>query len=239
MGLYAEQLAVLLADHAGVGGSQRALDVGSGPGALTEVLVSRLGAEAVCAVEPSPTFATAARQRLPGVALSQAVAEHLPFADNVFDIAAAQLVVHFMADPAGGLREMRRVTRSGGTVAACVWDYGGDRGPASPLWRAARDLDPSVPDESDLPGVREGHLVALFAEAGIGDLRAATLSVTVRYLSFERWWEPLTFGVGPAGSYVASRDANQRAALRQRCRMRLPPGPVEIRACAWAVAGRA
>ena len=239
MGPYAEQLAVLLAGHAGVGGNQRALDVGSGPGALTEVLVSRLGAEAVCAIEPSPTFAAAARQRLPRVALSQAVAEHLPFADHVFDIVAAQLVVHFMADPVSGLREMRRVTRRGGTVAACVWDYGGDRGPASLLWQVARDLDPSAPDESDLPGVREGHLVTLFAEAGVGDLRAATLTVTVRYPSFERWWEPLTFGVGPAGMYVASCDADQRAALRQQCRMLLPAGPVEIRASAWAVAGRA
>ena len=238
MGRYAGPLAVLFADHAGVGGRQRALDVGCGPGALTEVLVSRLGARAVCAVEPSPTFAAAARQRA-GVAVSQAVAEHLPFTDGMFDVVAAQLVVHFMTDPAAGLREMRRVSRPGGTVAACVWDYGGGRGPASTLWRAAGELDGSAPDESDLPGVREGDLVTLFGEAGLGDLRTVTMTVTVRYPSFEHWWQPLTLGVGPAGTYVASLDPDRHAALRGHCQTLLPAGPVEIRATAWTVSGRA
>ena len=239
MGRYAEPLAVLFADHARTVGGQRALDVGSGPGALTAELVRRLASTAVCAVEPSPTFAAALRQRLPGVAVSQAAAEHLPFADAVFDLVAAQLVVHFMADPAGGLREMRRVTRPGGTVAACVWDYGGGRGPASTLWRGADELGWSAPDESDLPGVREGQLVTLFAQAGLGELRAETLTVTVRYPSFEGWWQPLTLGVGPAGTYVASLDAGRRAALRRHCQTLLPAGPVEIVASAWTVVGRA
>jgi SAM-dependent methyltransferase len=239
MGPYATPLAVLFADHAGVSGRQRVLDVGCGPGALTELLVSRLGPGAVCAVEPSPTFAAAARRRLPHVALSRAFAEHLPFSDQVFDVVAAQLVVHFMADPAGGLREMRRVTRRGGTVAACVWDYGGGRGPASMLWQAARELDPSAADESDLAGVRAGHLITLFDEAGLEDLRAETLTVAVRYPSFEHWWRPLTLGVGPAGTYVAALDSDRRGALRRHCRTLVPAGPVEVSASAWTVAGRA
>ena len=239
MGPYAEPLAVPFADQAGVGGRQRVLDVGCGPGALTAELVRRLRAGAVCAVEPSPTFAAAVVQRLRGVPVCQAAAEHLPFAAGVFDVVVAQLVVHFMADPVGGLREMRRVTRQGGTVAACVWDYGGGRGPASMLWRAAGELDLAAPDESDLPGVREGHLVALFAEAGLGELRPETLTVTCRYPSFEDWWRPLTLGVGPAGAYVASLDADRRAALRRQCQALIPAGPVEIRASAWTVAGRA
>lgn len=239
MGRYAEPLAGMFADYAGVGGRQRALDVGSGPGALTAELVRRLGASWVCAAEPSPTFAAAARQRLPGVALVQAAAERLPFADRVFDVVTAQLVVHFMADPVGGLREMRRVTRAGGAVAACVWDYAGGRGPASVLWQAAGELSPHVPDESDLPGVREGHLITLFGEAGLGELRPGTLTVAVRYPSFEHWWEPMTLGVGPAGMYVASLDPARRAGLRQRCQALLPAGTVEIRASAWTVVGRA
>ena len=239
MGRYAEPLAVLFADHAGAGDQPRALDVGSGPGALTAELAGRLGAGAVCAAEPSPTFAAAVRRRLPAVAVIQAAAEHLPFAGGVFDLVTAQLVVHFMADPAGGLREMRRVTRPGGTVAACVWDYGGGRGPASTLWQAAVELDRLARDESDLPGVREDHLRALFDEAGLGKIRAGRLTVAVDYPSFEQWWRPLTLGVGPAGTYVASLNADQRAVLRERCRALLPVGPIEIQASAWTVAGRA
>src|SRR6185437_6338669 len=100
-------------------------DVGCGPGALTGELVRRVGADAVAAVDPSPGFVEAARQRHPGVDVRRAEAERLPFEDGSFDAALAQLVVHFMTDPATGIGEMRRVTRRGGVVAACVWDHAG------------------------------------------------------------------------------------------------------------------
>ncbi|MGN6175522.1 MAG: class I SAM-dependent methyltransferase, partial [Streptosporangiaceae bacterium] len=105
MGRYSEPLAVQFADLAGVRRGQRALDVGCGPGALTAVLASRAGADAVSAVEPSASFAAAARERLPGVDIRQSAAEELPFGDDAFDVALAQLVVHFMTDPVTGLRE--------------------------------------------------------------------------------------------------------------------------------------
>ena len=118
MGRYSEPLAALFADLAGVRRGQRVLDVGCGPGALTAELAGRLGAGAVCAVDPSQPFAAAVAERLPGVEVSVAAAERLPFPAGVFDAALAQLVVHFMADPVAGLREMGRVTRPGGVVAA-------------------------------------------------------------------------------------------------------------------------
>src|SRR5579859_7339757 len=99
MGRYSEPLAPQFADLAGFGRGQRALDVGCGPGALTAVLVSRAGTEAVSAVEPSAAFVAAVRERLPGVDVQSSAAERLPFPDRVFDAAMAQLVVHFMADP--------------------------------------------------------------------------------------------------------------------------------------------
>ena len=115
MGRYSTRLAPLTADFGGVEQGQRALDVGCGPGALTGELVARLGAEAVAAVDPSEQFVIAARERHPGVDVRQAAAEELPFPDAEFDVALAQLVVHFMADPIGSLREMARVTRPGGS----------------------------------------------------------------------------------------------------------------------------
>ena len=155
-------------------------------------------------MEPSASFAAAVRERLPGVDVRLSPAEQLPFPDGTFDAAMAQLVVHFMADPVQGLREMRRVTRPGGTVAACVWDHAGDRGPLAAFWSAVRELDPDAPDESGLAGVREGHLASLFTQAGLGGMQASTLTVRVRHASFEEWWQPFTLGVGPAGAYVAS-----------------------------------
>jgi SAM-dependent methyltransferase len=237
MGRYSEPLAVRFAELADVARGQRALDVGCGPGALTAELVERLGADAVRAVDPSASFVAAARERLPGVDIGQSAAERLPFADGVFDAVLAQLVVHFMADPVAGLREMGRVTSAGGTVAACVWDHAGGRSPLAVFWRAVLELDPAARDESGLAGAGEGQLAGLFAEADL-EARSATLNVRARYDSFEQWWEPFTLGVGPAGAYVASLSEEHRAALREHCRPLLPAGPVEVSAFAWAAVAR-
>jgi ubiquinone/menaquinone biosynthesis C-methylase UbiE len=238
MGRYSEPLAAQFADLAGVHPGQRLLDVGCGPGALTAELVSRAGADAVSAVEPSASFAAAARERLPGADIRQAAAEQLPFSDDTFDAALAQLVVHFMADPVTGLREMGRVTRPGGVVSACVWDHAGDRGPLTPFWRAVRELDPAADDESGRAGAREGHLAELFARAGLDRAEVTTLTVRIRQDGFETWWEPFTFGVGPAGEYLTSLPADRREALRELCRRQLPAGAFEISATAWTVISR-
>jgi SAM-dependent methyltransferase len=239
IGRYSEPLAVELADAAGVVAGQTALDVGCGPGGLTAVLVERLGSQNVAALDPSAPFVDAARERLPGVDIRLASAEDIPFSDDRFDVTLAELVVHFMSDPVAGLREMARVTRTGGTVAACVWDYGGDTGALSAFWKVARTLDPGVDDESGLAGVREGHLVELFGAAGLRDIRSTTLTVRVVFDDVEQWWQPFTLGVGPAGAYVAGLDDAARGALKRACAASLPAGPFSIDASAWTAIGTA
>jgi SAM-dependent methyltransferase len=167
----------------------------------------------------------------------RAAAEQLPFADQAFDAALAQLVVHFMADPVVGLREMARVTRKHGVIAACVWDHAGGQGPLSLFWEAAHELDPDVEDESQLAGAREGHLAQLFQSAGLHEIEESVLSIDVEHPSFEDWWEPFTLGVGPAGGYAAGLDAKRQAQLRERCRELLPPAPFVLSARAWAARG--
>jgi SAM-dependent methyltransferase len=239
MGRYSLLLSPQLADLAGVRAGQRVLDVGCGPGALTAELVTRLGPGAVAAVDPSESFVAAARARNPDVDVQRASAERLPFPDRTFDVALAQLVVHFMSDPVAGLAEMARVTRRDGVVAACVWDHGGGQGPLGEFWQAARELDPEVDDESKLAGVREGHLAELFEAAGLHAIEESVLSADLEHPTFEEWWEPFTRGVGPAGSYVAGLDAERRAELRENCRARLPMAPFVLTARAWAVRGLA
>src|SRR5215204_2577166 len=237
MGRYSRLLAPQLADLAGVRHGQRALDVGCGPGALTAELVRRLGPRAVAAVDPSEPFVAAARARYPGVDVSLASAEHLPLPDGLFDTALAQLVIHFMADPIAGLTEMSRVTRRDGIVAACVWDHAGGQGPLGLFWRAARDLDPDVEDESHLAGAREGHLAELFEAAGLREVETKSLAADLEHATFEDWWEPFTGGVGPAGAYVGRLDPQAQAALREHCRSRIASEPFVITARAWAARG--
>src|SRR6516164_9255784 len=120
MGRYSRHLSAQMADLAGVAAGQTVLDVGCGPGVLTTELAARVGADAVTAVDPSERFVDAVRSRVPGATVELASAESLPFPDDEFDAALAQLVVHFMTDAVAGLEEMRRVTQAGGAVAACV-----------------------------------------------------------------------------------------------------------------------
>ena len=235
MGRYSVPLGPLFADFAGADG--RVLDVGCGPGALTAELVRRLGEEAVFAVDPSQPFVDAVRERHPGVTIERAPAERLPFADDEFDAALAQLVVHFMTDPVAGLTEMARVTRRGGVVAATVWDHGGGQGPLSTYWEAVRALDPYVDDESRLAGARGGDLSRLFRKAGLQDIVETELWVSVEHATFDDWWEPYMLGVGPAGDYVTGLDEEGRSRLRALCQERLPEAPFELRACAWAARG--
>lgn len=235
MGRFAGPLAVQFAGLLGVRPGLRVLDVGCGPGALTAELVRR-GAS-VSAVDPSGPFVAAVRDRLPGVDVRQAPAEALPYADATFDAAAAQLVVHFMADPVAGLAEMARVTRPGGPVAACVWDHA-DRGPLSVFWRAARDLDPAVRDESALAGATEGHLADLSVRAGLTVTEDTTLTVRVTFPTFAAWWDPFTLGVGPAGAHVAALSPAHRTALATRCAALLPPPPFTLPATTWTVLAR-
>jgi SAM-dependent methyltransferase len=238
MGRYSRGLSGPFADFAGIVAGQQALDVGCGPGILTEELVSRLGADAVAAVDPSFSFVEAARARLPGVTVAEASADALPFPDKAFDATLAQLVVHFMPDPVAGLSEMRRATRPGGVVAASVWDHAGGRGPLGVFWRAANEIGGEVVDESGMPGTREGHLAELFDAAGLDNIATTVLTVSREHPTFDDWWEPYTLGVGPAGAFVARLDEAKRAELRERCRALLPEAPFTVSARAWTARGR-
>lgn len=237
MGRYSKPLAPIFADFSEVSPGLTALDVGCGSGVLTGELVDRLGEIRVGAVDPSASFVEAVRDRFPDVEVHRADAADLPYGDGIFDRTLAQLVVHFMPDPVSGLAEMRRVTKPGGIVAACVWDHAGGLGPLSIFWQAARELDPSVDDESGRPGTSEGQLESLMGSAGLDDVTGTALDIRVVHPTFDEWWDPYLLGVGPAGRFVAELSPEARASLRERCRALLSDAPFEIVARAWAASG--
>jgi ubiquinone/menaquinone biosynthesis C-methylase UbiE len=235
MGRWSRGLAPLLADFAGVERGMRVLDVGCGPGSLTEHLAVRVGSGQVHAVDPSEQFATACAARVPGAEVGVAGAERLPWADGVFDVVLSQLVVNFLEDPVGGVREMARVARS--EVAACVWDYE-EMGMLRPFWDAALELNPAAPAEH--LAMRFGkpeELRELWLEAGLAEVETDVFEVEQAYGGFDEYWEPFTAGVGPAGRYCAELTPEARAALREECRARLGSG-FRLSARAAAVRGR-
>jgi SAM-dependent methyltransferase len=243
VGRYAPQLAHALISFAGVEPPMRALDVGCGPGALAAALVARLGSVSVCGVDPSERFVQACRARLPGVEVAVGSAEALPFADDAFDATLSQLVVNFMADPEAGVREMARVTRPGGLVAACVWDYAGEMTLLRAFWDAAREVDAERAAAADEGVVMrwcgEGELGELWRIAGVDHVGSGALVARASYAGFDDLWSPLTSGVAPSGAFCQALDEEDRAALRRAYRRRLGvgDGPFELTARAWAAMG--
>ena len=238
MGRYSQQLAPLFADFCELSRGQRLLDVGCGPGAFTSVAVARLGIQAVSGIDPAPHFVETNRARHPGLDVRQAPAEAIPYGAGEFDVAASQLVIHFLSDPAQGAREMARVVRTGGTVAACVWDFSQGMEMLRAFWDAALSLWPDAPDEGHvLRFGREHELADLLGDAGLTHLVESTLTVTSLYDSFAELWSTLLGGIGPAGAYLLSKDPGDRNALREALFQRLgrPTGPFILQAVARAV----
>jgi SAM-dependent methyltransferase len=240
MGRYSRQLATALMEFAGIERGMRVLDVGSGPGALTEQLAERVGAERVSAVDPSEPFVAAATERVPGADVRQAGAEELPWQDGAFDAALAQLVVNFMGDAYAGVAEMRRVVAPSGVVAACTWDYRGGMQMLRLFWDAARAIDSDAPDEGRAMRFRTAEgLEELWRRVGLADVVTGRLVVETTYADFDDFWEPFTLGIGPAGSYCTSLEPSRQTALRDQLFVRLgsPEEPFTLSARAWAVRG--
>ena len=238
MGRYLPTLAAALADAAGVTSGMRVVDVGCGPGGLTSELAARVGAENVAAIDPAPQCVAACRDRNPGADVREGVAEELPWGDGEFDAALSSLVVGFMKDPDRGVREMARVTRPGGTVAACMWDTTtGGMTMLHLFWSAARRLEPGVEGERRMAGTAEGDLEERLTRAGLQDVAGHTLQARADYASFDDFWEPFTFAVGPAGQFLKSLSDERRAEVRKALRAEVPEGPFTLDARAWFARG--
>lgn len=240
VGRYSRSLATEFADAIGVAPGMRALDVGCGPGALTSELVRRLGPANVAAVDPSPEFVAECLVRNAGVDVREARAESLPHPDGSFDVVAAQLVLHFVADPEAAAAEMRRALHPGGVAAACVWDFDGMR-VLRAFWDAALTLDPDAPDEATTRRFgRAGEIAELFSQAGFDAVTSGSIDVAAGYVDFDDLWQGFLGGVGPVGRYCASLDPPRREALRADLLVRVggPVGPFTLDASAWFATGR-
>ncbi len=237
MGRYSRELAPAFADFAGVETGQRIVDVGCGSGVLAEELARRVGADHVAGADPSPLL-DACAERVPGADLKRAAAEDLPWPDDSFDAALAQLVVHFMNDPEAGIAEMARVTHPGGVVAASTWDFSGGMKLLGTYWESAKALEPGA--ESESSAFDEARLDALWRQAGLGDVVVDALVVSTRYEDFDELWDTFLLGVGPAGQHLAAQPPERQSAIRAEYFSRLgePAGPFELNARAWAVRGR-
>jgi SAM-dependent methyltransferase len=245
MGRWSRQLAPLLVRFAGVEGRQQVLDIGSGTGALASAVAEAVPSARIVGVDPSAAFVKYAESRVPADHARFVVgdAQSLELPDGTFDRTLSLLVMNFIPDPAKALREMIRVTRAGGIVAAAVWDYGDGMEMLRLFWDEAVARDPGVGsrDERHMPLCRKGDLGRLWRAHGLSAVEEKPIDIPLPFSSFDDYWQPFLGGQGPAGAYVKALSEADRAALERRLRSRLlrdrPDGAFTLQARAWAVKG--
>jgi hypothetical protein len=152
-------------------------------------------------------------------------------------------VLNFVADPDLALREMQRVTRSGGVVAAAVWDFRGGLVYQRMFWDTAAVIDPAAATVRDrlfaAPLALPEGLPALFAANGLAEVERGSLTIRMDYASFEDYWQPLLGGQEPVGTYAARLAPDLRRQIEAAvCAAYLAgaaDGPRSLTATAWAV----
>lgn len=224
---------------------RRWLDVGCGTGSLSQAILAACAPAEVCGVDPSLPFVAHATTQLtdPRASFRKGDAQHLPVDHGSFDAVVSGLVLNFVPDQPAALREMRRATRPGGVVGAYVWDYADGMQLMAHFWAAA------VEEAPEAGALREGLRFAtcrpdplreLFLDAGLVDVAVEEIVVPTVFADFDDYWSPFLGGQGPAPAYAMSLGSEDRAALRERLRARLPAeddGSIRLTARAWAVRG--
>lgn len=244
MGRWSRRLAASFVDWTGVRANETILDVGSGTGALASTAAQLAPSARVIGIDPSIAYVQHARHasRPDAVRFLVGTAVALPFPSGSFDRTLSLLVLNFVRDPAAAVREMARVTRPGGTVAAAVWDYGGGMEMLRAFWDDVVALDPAAAprDEGHMPLSREGELGSLWRASGLLNIEERPLVVEQAFASFTDYWTPFLGGQGPAGAYVRMLPDAEQTRLEEKLRARLADGgdaPFTLRARAWAVRG--
>jgi ubiquinone/menaquinone biosynthesis C-methylase UbiE len=245
MGRWSRLLAPVYVAFAGPKDGQRVLDVGSGTGALASALEAALGSSEIVGIDPSAGFiAYATKNAKSGRARFEVGdAQKLRFGDASFDQTMSLLVMNFIPDHAKAIAEMRRVTRPGGVVSSCVWDYGEGMESLRIFWDEVVALDPAAEPkhERNMKLTRQGQLGGLWKSAGLANIQEKPLVIDQAFASFDDYWGPFLTGVGPGGAYVVSLPEERRKQLEARMRSRLlgdrAAGAFTLKARVWCVRG--
>jgi ubiquinone/menaquinone biosynthesis C-methylase UbiE len=247
MGRWSRQLSARFVEFTGISNGDCILDVGCGTGSLTRVLLESARVKSIVGVDLADIYLESARQTIrdPRATFKTGDATSLPFEDNSFDRAFAVLVLHFVPEAKKAVSEMRRVVRSGGVVAATVWDSLGGMPAQRLFWDAAATLgianDKVLRDYYFRPMTRPDEMLAAWSEAGLKSVEQSSITIRFEYENFSDYWFPIAAGEAALGKFALSLAAEQRAALEAAVRKVYlggePDGPRSFATTAWACKG--
>jgi ubiquinone/menaquinone biosynthesis C-methylase UbiE len=249
MGRWSKRLAPLFIDFAGITSTGNVLDVGCGTGSLSFCLARNAAVGSVRGIDVSHHYIEHAKRHNCDARIHFEVADAcaLPFPDFSFDHSLSMLVLQFIPQSARAVREMRRVTRPGGTVAAATWDTRGGLPAFRMIFDTAAVLDASGNErrarEYTKPMSRPGDLVRAWLDAGLTDVVQDMVTIRMDFASFADFWAPAEGKDGPVADYVATLGVEAKATLRDTVKLAYldgeADGPRSYAATAWVVKGTA
>lgn len=245
MGVWSRRVAERFVAWLGVPSGARWLDVGTGTGAVVGAVLEQAQPERIDALDLSPGYLEYARHRHPDGRVVWDVQDGAATTldSGSVDAATCALTLNFVPDAVAVLREMARVTRPGGTVAAYVWDYGDRMQILRAFWDAAISLDPAAKekDEAQRSTVwKPEELRHRFHAAGLCRIESTEIELSAQYPSFEQYWAPFLGGQGTVASYAMGLSASTRAQILARLDQSLPrnaQGHIQLAVRAFAVRG--
>ena len=220
-------------------------DVGCGTGALASTILTMCAPSSVVGIDASESFVAQARQRVrdPRARFETGDATRLPLNAAACDVSVSGLVLNFVRDHAAMVREMARVTKPGGTVAAYVWDYSGGMQMIRHFWEAVTAVNPDdarLDQAERFPVCRPEALRELFEGVGVTSVTVDAIDIPTVFRSFDDYWQPYLGKTGTAPAYLASLSDDLRERVRRHLEARLAPTPdgqIALTARAWAVRG--
>ena len=208
---------------AGLAPGHRFLDVAAGPGGLS-LPAARLGAT-VLATDWSPAMLArfAARVREEGLSGAEGRVmdcHALDLPDDSFDVTGSLFGVMLVADQAGALREMVRVTKPGGRVLVIAYSFPAELEFLQLFVGALTAIAPDFPGLPDDPPPLEfqvsdpGVLRRRLIDAGLKSVRVERTAERPAFASGQEMWDWVMYGNPIPGALVADLTEEQRVRLR-------------------------
>lgn len=222
------------------------LDLGAGTGILSQVILQKASPSKVVGIDSSESYLEYARQHVQDERLQFQVGDalNLHFESAEFDVAVAGLVLNFLPSPPQAVKTMVQAVRDGATIAAYVWDYGGQMQMMRQFWDAASVVDPASReiDAGQLFTIcNPENLTALFEAEGLSEVDARPIDIQTRFKDFDDYWLPFLGAQGSVAKYLHSLNDETLSAIREQLQKQLPisaEGEIPLLARAWAVKGK-